>query len=137
MECRENFECNLELMQKISMIRRVNSFAVNTFGSWNSRFFRKKKKNCCFESHKSRYSWFREFQKRGLLHKHPLLILVEENKIRELVTVDRIVSSELLDETPDSRFHRIVKTTMIHRPCSVLNPISSCMAGDVCTKGYS
>ncbi|GBN27558.1 hypothetical protein AVEN_167654-1, partial [Araneus ventricosus] len=77
-----------------------------------------------------------EFQKRGLPHMHLLLVLAEEDKIRDPESIDRIVSAELPNETLDSRLHEIVKATMIHGPCGVLNPNSPCMADGVCTKGY-
>ncbi|XP_054706695.1 uncharacterized protein LOC129216505 [Uloborus diversus] len=77
-----------------------------------------------------------EFQKRGLPHMHLLLILAEEDKIRDPETIDLIVSAELPDETLDPRLHEIVKSTMIHGPCGALNPNSPCITDGVCTKGY-
>ncbi|GBN06833.1 hypothetical protein AVEN_115960-1 [Araneus ventricosus] len=77
-----------------------------------------------------------EFQKRGLPHMHLLLILADEDKIRDPESIDRIVSAELPDETLDSRLHEIDKVRMIHVPCGVLNPYSPCMADGICTKGY-
>lgn len=62
-----------------------------------------------------------EFQKRGLPHMQPLLILAED-KIRGPDTIHQIVSSELPDETQDFIWHGIVKATMIHGRCGVLNP---------------
>ncbi|GBN29122.1 hypothetical protein AVEN_106795-1 [Araneus ventricosus] len=67
---------------------------------------------------------------------HLLLILADEDKIRDPESIDRIVSAELPDEALDSRLHEIVKATMIHGPCGVLNPYSPCMADGICTKGY-
>ncbi|GBO43140.1 hypothetical protein AVEN_121656-1 [Araneus ventricosus] len=69
-------------------------------------------------------------------HMHLLLILADEDKIRDLESIDLIVSAELPDETFDSRLHEIVKAIMINGPCGVLNPDSACMADCVCTNGY-
>ncbi|GFV21567.1 helitron_like_N domain-containing protein [Trichonephila clavipes] len=77
-----------------------------------------------------------EFQKRGLPHMHLLLILAEEDKIRDPEIIHLIVSAELPDKTVDSKLHEIVKSTMIHGPCGVLNPNAPCIVDGVCTKGY-
>ncbi|GFV08865.1 helitron_like_N domain-containing protein [Trichonephila clavipes] len=77
-----------------------------------------------------------EFQKRGPPHMHILLILTEEDKIRDPDSIDLIVSAELPDKTLDPKLHEIVKSRMIHGPCGVLNPNSPCIVDGVCLKGY-
>lgn len=74
-----------------------------------------------------------EFEKRGLPHMHLLLILCDDDKIGGLNT---IVCAELHDPTNENGLLEIVKATMIHRPCGVMNPNSSCMENDVRSKGY-
>ncbi|GFY37561.1 helitron_like_N domain-containing protein [Trichonephila inaurata madagascariensis] len=46
------------------------------------------------------------------------------------------MSSELPDKTEDPKLHEIVKSTMIHGPCGVLNPNAPCIVDGVCTRGY-
>ncbi|GBN35333.1 hypothetical protein AVEN_228207-1 [Araneus ventricosus] len=67
---------------------------------------------------------------------HLLLILADEDKIKDPESIDWLGSEELPDETLDSRLHGIVKATMIHGPCGLLNPYSPCMADGICTKVY-
>ncbi|GFY04302.1 ATP-dependent DNA helicase [Trichonephila clavipes] len=77
-----------------------------------------------------------EFQKRGLPHMHLLLILAEDDKIRDPENIDIIASAELPDKTVDPKLHEIVKFIMIHGPCGVLRPNAPCLVDGVCTKGY-
>ena len=50
-----------------------------------------------------------EFQKRGLPHCHMLVILRNEDKIRNRDDVDRIISAEFPDELQDPILHDLVK----------------------------
>lgn len=77
-----------------------------------------------------------EFQKRGLPHMHLLVILAEEEKIRDPEIIDSVVCAELPDATSDAQLHAIVTSTMLHGPCGVLNPRAPCMVDGACSKGY-
>nr|XP_047141267.1 uncharacterized protein LOC101235929 [Hydra vulgaris] len=50
--------------------------------------------------------------------------------------VGSLISAEIPDQTVDPELFEIVKTCMIHGPCGILNPNSSCMKDGVCTKGF-
>ncbi|CAN0602662.1 unnamed protein product, partial [Ectocarpus sp. 12 AP-2014] len=82
------------------------------------------------------YIWVVEFQKRGLPHCHMLLFMKPEWKPRTTEDVDRVITAELPDRHQDSELYNIVSTTMIHRPCGLLNSQSPCMQNGVCTKKF-
>jgi hypothetical protein len=75
-----------------------------------------------------------EFQKRGLPHAHILLILDNNNKIREVEAIDKLISAELPDpnDVEQKRMLEIVLTG----PCGTDNPKCVCMVDDKCSKGY-
>lgn len=77
-----------------------------------------------------------EFQKRGLPHAHILVVLKDEDKIREVEDIDSIVMAELPDVSINPQLHNIVSRCMIHGPCGSLNPAAPCMENGICTKGF-
>ena len=77
-----------------------------------------------------------EFQKRGLPHMHLLLILAEDDKIKDSDSIDEVVCAELPDASVHPELHDTVKSSMIHGPCGDLNRNSPCMIDGVCSKGY-
>ena len=82
------------------------------------------------------YIYVIEFQKRGLPHMHMLLTLKAGSKLTTAAEVDALISAELPDPATDPSLHKIVSTSMIHRPCGVTNPDSPCMKKGHCSKGY-
>ncbi len=62
------------------------------------------------------YIYVIEFQKRGLLHAHILLILTPEDKLRSIDDYDKIVSAEILDPAIYPLAYKTVVTTMMHGP---------------------
>lgn len=81
-----------------------------------------------------------EFQKRGLPHAHILIILAEDDKLREPVDVDWVVTAELPDPQAEPELFDLVKRHMLHGPCGALNDKSPCMIEKdgrrLCSKKY-
>ena len=87
-----------------------------------------------------------EFQKRGLPHKHILIILANHDRVGTAALVDSCVTAELPpspDDVDDAevkaelqRLETIVLTNMIHGPCGEENPSSPCMVDGKCSKGF-
>ena len=73
-----------------------------------------------------------EFQKRSLPHVHILLILDQESKFRTVDEIDRVVCAELPDPDVDPELFRIVKTNMLHGPCTP----ERCIKNRRCLKKY-
>ena len=78
-----------------------------------------------------------EFRKRGLpppdVH---LLVNLADDKFRTAEDLDCIISAEIPDATTHPRLHAIVKRTMMHGPCGIMNPNCSCMVDGKCSKGF-
>ncbi len=77
-----------------------------------------------------------EFQKRGLPHAHMLLILDEKDKPKTIEYINLIVSAEMPDREKNPALYEIITNSMIHGPCGIMNPNSSCMEGGKCSKDY-
>ena len=78
-----------------------------------------------------------EFQKRGLPHAHILLILNNDDKIRDVEFLDNIICAEIPDRNVDPDLYNVVTTNMMHGPCGVTHPNSPCMkGGPKCTKKF-
>ena len=77
-----------------------------------------------------------EFQKRGLPHVHTLIILEDNDKIRDVETLDCLISAEIPDRNTEPELYDAVKAHMIHGPCGALNPRSPCMADGKCSKSF-
>ena len=77
-----------------------------------------------------------EFQKRGLPHCHMLIILREEDKLRDKDDIDKVICAEIPDPAEDPQLYNIIKSSMIHGPCGILNPNSVCMTDGACSKQY-
>ena len=77
-----------------------------------------------------------EFQKRGLPHCHRLIILADNSKLREPADIDSIISAEIPDPTQHPELFQVIKTTMVHGPCGLLNKHAPCMLDDKCTNDY-
>ena len=82
------------------------------------------------------YVYVIEFRKRGLPHCHLLIILAENCKVRVPLDIDNLISAEIPDEDESPELYNIVKKTMVHGPCGVLNPKSPCMKDNECSKDY-
>ena len=76
-----------------------------------------------------------EYQKRGLVHAHILLILAEQDKPHTAAQVDSIVSAKLPDATMYPAARAVVERQMIHDACAH-NRQARCMENGRCSKGY-
>ena len=77
-----------------------------------------------------------EFQKRGLPHAHILIILEDDSKLFTAEDYDSVVSAEIPDKIIHPQAYKTVTTAMIHGPCGILNPKSTCMEEGKCTTNY-
>ncbi|XP_047122499.1 uncharacterized protein LOC124805982 [Hydra vulgaris] len=77
-----------------------------------------------------------EFQKRGLPHAHILLHFANNDKLETAQDINNLVCAEIPDPIGNPELYDIIKTCMIHGPCGILNPNSSCMKDVVCCKSY-
>jgi hypothetical protein len=80
--------------------------------------------------------WTREYQKRGLLHIHLLLIFPQEQKVSTTEGIDRLVSAELPLLENTALFETVTKC-LLHGPCGQEYPNAPCMVNNVCKKHYS
>ena len=76
-----------------------------------------------------------EFQKRGLPYAH-LLILADESKLQTPEDIDTVIAVEIPDPHLEPKLHEIIKSTMVHGPCSILNPKSIYIIDGKCSKEY-
>ena len=87
-----------------------------------------------------------EFQKRGLPHKHILVILADHDRLVTPALVVIVVTAEFPpspDDTQDEvvraqrqRMEEIVLGSMVQGPCGELGPNSPCMENGRCTKKF-
>ncbi|XP_058123126.1 uncharacterized protein LOC131285214 [Anopheles ziemanni] len=76
-----------------------------------------------------------EFQKRGLLHAHLLLILGDDDKPQTPDDYDKFVSAEIPDPANEQLYHTVMRC-MMQGPCGSFNQQSPCMKDGVCSKRY-
>ena len=77
-----------------------------------------------------------EFQKRGLPHMHLLVFLHAEDKIRNALDVDSIVSAQIPDAVTQPVLYEVITKNMVHGPCGAGYPNAKCMANGRCTKQF-
>src|SRR5438046_1287271 len=77
-----------------------------------------------------------EFQKRGLLHAHILLVMNQADKIRDVEFIDNIVCAEIPDRNRHPDLYDVVISNMMHGPCGPTHPDSPCMKDGKCSKRY-
>ncbi|WRX23972.1 Helitron helicase-like domain - like 1 [Theobroma cacao] len=77
-----------------------------------------------------------EFKKRGLPHVHILLWLHHDSKCSSPDDVDKIITAELPHKFLDPTGYKAVAEFMIHGPCGLARPTSSCMIKGFCSKYY-
>jgi len=82
------------------------------------------------------YMYVTEFQKCGLPHVHMLLILQDNDELRDSEDYDSIVRAEIPETEEESQLHEAVLKHMIHGPFGSLNPRSPCMKHNQCRKKY-
>ncbi|XP_068466667.1 uncharacterized protein [Phaseolus vulgaris] len=82
------------------------------------------------------YMYVIEFQKHGLPHVHMLLILQDNDKLRDPEDYDSIVRAKIPKSEEEPQLHESVLKQMIHGPCGTLNPRSPCMKQNQCKKKY-
>ena len=69
-------------------------------------------------------------------HVHLLVIVANDDKFRTADNLDCIISAEIPDATTHPRLHAMVKRTMMHGTCGIMNPNCSCMVDGKCSKGF-
>ena len=84
----------------------------------------------------SNYIYTIEFQKRGLPHAHVLFTLFNEDKLRNPVDIDSIISAVIPDRQLHPLLFQTVSSSMMHGPCGDLNPQSPCMVNGACSKNF-
>jgi len=62
------------------------------------------------------------------------MTLLPEHKI--IPDKKDVVCAEIPHPTVDHELHEIVMSYTVHRPCGSINPESSCMEDEFCTKNY-
>nr|XP_047124138.1 uncharacterized protein LOC124806895 [Hydra vulgaris] len=77
-----------------------------------------------------------EFQKRGLPHVHILLHFATDDKLETAQDINSLICAEIPDPIINRELYDVIKTCMIHGPCGILNPNSTCMKDGVCSKNY-
>uniref|UniRef100_A0A183G3N7 Helitron_like_N domain-containing protein n=1 Tax=Heligmosomoides polygyrus TaxID=6339 RepID=A0A183G3N7_HELPZ len=77
-----------------------------------------------------------EIQKRGLPHRHMLLILKAEFKPRIVTDVDKFCCGEVPNVAEEPELFEAVKKFMVHRRCGVFDPTSQCMKDGRCSKKF-
>ncbi|XP_027156957.1 uncharacterized protein LOC113758203 [Coffea eugenioides] len=77
--------------------------------------------------HVAAYTYVIEFQKRGFLHAHFLIILKEQSKMFSPEEYDKIVCAELPDRHKAPYLYSLVIKHMLHGPCGSMNPSNPCM----------
>ena len=77
-----------------------------------------------------------EFQKRGLPHAHILLFLESSTKNPSLDRIDKIIKTEISNQSIDLNGFNAITKFMIHGPCGDLYPSSPCMIQSKCSKHF-
>jgi hypothetical protein len=81
-----------------------------------------------------------EYQKRGLVHAHILLIMEDNDKPKTPELIDRVVFAELPDRIRNPDLFAVIQQHNIHGPCGAMNLNSVCMDGKGkdrrCTKDF-
>ncbi|XP_045482764.1 uncharacterized protein LOC123686578 [Harmonia axyridis] len=77
-----------------------------------------------------------EFQKRGLPHAHIVVTFHEDDKLKDVEMVDRIINAYIPDRENQPLLYQRVADFHLHPPCGRINPEAPCMADGKCTKYY-
>ncbi|XP_019175431.1 PREDICTED: uncharacterized protein LOC109170736 [Ipomoea nil] len=77
-----------------------------------------------------------EFQKRGLPHAHILLFLEKNKEVSQVVTLNKIIFTEIPDENTDVEYYNAVEEFMMHGPCGKARSNSPCMVNGRCSKHF-
>ncbi|XP_045482768.1 uncharacterized protein LOC123686581 [Harmonia axyridis] len=77
-----------------------------------------------------------EFQKRGLPHAHIVVTFHEDDKLKDVEMVERIINAYIPDRENQPLLYQRVADFHLHPPCGRINPEAPCMADGKCTKYY-
>ena len=76
------------------------------------------------------------YQQRGLPHVHILIILHQDDKIRNTDQIDQHISAEIPNKEEDEELYNLVTKQMIHGPCGNINPYCACMISGKCKGNF-
>ncbi len=62
--------------------------------------------------------------------------MIPKSKLHFIEDYNSIVLAKILDPEIHLLAYKMIVNTMIHDPCNVLNPSTSCMKDDICQKRY-
>lgn len=77
-----------------------------------------------------------EFQKRGLLYAHILILSHPSNKYPGPEDINKIIIAEVPNPVKQPRLYNLVKNHMVHGPCGLANQKCLCMKDGKCSKWY-
>ncbi|XP_076950384.1 uncharacterized protein LOC143623335 [Bidens hawaiensis] len=77
-----------------------------------------------------------EFQKRGLPHCHLLVWVKQTSVVTGPMDIDSFIIAEISNPDEDPLLYKVVTELMVHGPCGLVLPNSTCMNNGSCSKVF-